>query len=240
MSSAKTVKENKIIKELINLLYEGCEIQENFIKEYRLSFRKQLFVFPHFFRYKSIVKVWINNVKRVLEENLPDSRYIVEFMYPTDRKKTVYDVSEWILELVNKLESHIYVLKEIIRELDSNKPNLIVNEKILVRNTGLILNETQATLKFKQHKQIDIQLTTQPIKFLILLLKDGNKRIIKDKEFADVLNLNSKYYTDDKIMAREIQFVRKELIKTLEKAGMKDKDIKQLIKRVKNTGYKSG
>lgn len=102
----------------------------------------------------------------------------------------------------------------------------------------LVLNKSKATLAYKNNQSINISLNKQDIKLLEMLLKNGD-RITEYIHVAKELQLNSfdKEYSN-KDVARNVQFVKKELHATLGKTGMTKEEVKNMILTITNTGYK--
>ena len=120
--------------------------------------------------------------------------------------------------------------------------NKVEMDKIMFGNQilscgNLLLDLRQAVLIYGNHPPIDISPDTSEIKFLSLLMR--NKRLTEYVEIAKKLNMNC-YSADrtNKEVAREVQFLKRDLNHILKKAGMTTKEINNTIVAKKNLGYK--
>ncbi len=108
----------------------------------------------------------------------------------------------------------------------------------LLEYGGIILNLSKATLQYKDNNQIEIQPDNKEIKFLKLLIQNkGN--VLKYEEIAKKMRLSFYYESALKaIVAREVQFLKRDLGNVLRKAGLTQKEITKMIITKKKVGYK--
>ncbi len=120
----------------------------------------------------------------------------------------------------------------------SDLPALInqANDKVL--ECGLLkINLDQSTIQFNDTSPIEISTGVNTIKFLIILME--NKRVVEYTEIAQKLKLNC--YHDgvtNKDVAREVQFLRRDLGDSLVKIGMNKTEVQGMFISKKNVGYK--
>lgn len=132
-------------------------------------------------------------------------------------------------------------IDERLEEHKTKKYHLLykAEDNILTWN-NLILNQNKSTLSYKDFLSVNIQLNTQAIKLLKMLIKNGNN-LTEYVVIAKELNLNSFHEgVGNKDIARDVQFVKKELNKILKKTGMSKEELGKMIISVRNTGFKLG
>ena len=115
----------------------------------------------------------------------------------------------------------------VVEELETIQPDNIYT------CGSLVINISAATLKYKDNPAVDIQPKNREIKFLVMLAK--NKNVVAYSEIATEIESTS---FGEEVIARAVQYLKRDLKPILKKAGMTDEEIKKMIKPVKNTGYK--
>lgn len=110
------------------------------------------------------------------------------------------------------------------------------NDKIL--ECGLLkINLDQSTIQFKDTSPAEISTGVNTIKFLIILME--NKRVVEYTEIAQKLKLNCYHEgSTNKDVAREVQFLRRDLSGFLVKIGMNRTEVQGMFISKKNVGYK--
>jgi len=180
----------------------------------------------------------LENEKVLVIKGEKPGEYFVEF--PAD------DYTEHIPELV-QLEIDIEQLKEYTSNfqkkysasattIESESAHPHKTTKKVLQCGGLKINIGKATLQYKNKPPLEISFANHAIKFLLLLL--NRDEIVEYTEIARELFLPSyREGIKNKAVARDIQFVRRDLGKTLKRAGMSGKEINAMIKPRKNSGY---
>jgi len=126
-------------------------------------------------------------------------------------------------------------------KVDTVSKKMIVSKDVKLKCGNLILDPSNATLKYKKNPPVEIQPDNIVIRFLKLLLINKNT-VLKYSQIARDLNLNcysvnpTKEY--DANIARNVQFIKRDLKKILKKVGLTQKEIDQMILSKKNVGYK--
>lgn len=119
---------------------------------------------------------------------------------------------------------------------DTQTPISPSNDKVLECGS-LKINLDQSTIQFNDTSPVEISTGVNTIKFLIILME--NKRVVEYTEIAQKLKLNC--YHDgvtNKDVAREVQFLRRDLGDSLVKIGMNKTEIQGMFISKKNVGYK--
>lgn len=96
------------------------------------------------------------------------------------------------------------------------------------------INSTNATLQYRNIQPIPVPLASDAIRLLILLIE--RNELVRYHEIAEELDLPG--YREgiaDKAIARDINFVRRDLGNILKQAGLKHPTV--IIKAVRNVGY---
>ena len=147
--------------------------------------------------------------------------------------------------MTNSYKSYLLALEEDVEKYPHDffsRDDSLKKKKVTLDNElkwgDLKLFPSTARLKYKDKKEIDIGLGTNPIKFLILLM-EGQGEVIQYIKIAEECQLscfNDK--ASNKSVSPEVQTVRRDLIKELERAGMLQEEASSMIKPVTNIGYK--
>lgn len=110
------------------------------------------------------------------------------------------------------------------------------------RNKSLVCGELkldvdQSVIQYKDNPPQEISTGINTIKLLITLME--NKRVVEYTEIAQKLKLNCYHEgVENKDVAREVQFLKRDLGKFLEKIGMSKTEIQKMFISKKNVGYK--
>ncbi len=133
--------------------------------------------------------------------------------------------------------------EEIKIKIGREKLLTVNNEAQIDKTEGLFtwgelsLNLLKGTMQYKNNKPKEITPEQDEIKFLVLLMKADT--ILEYKEIAKELEMNC--YHDgvtNSDVAREVNFIRRNLVTILKDTGMSDKDIKLMILTKRKAGYK--
>lgn len=170
-----------------------------------------------------------------------------EFKVEDTKKK--YDKIVQDLHEPNQLSEFKERYNKILGEIKSKSKNLDAspqkdtqtpispsNDKVLECGS-LKINLDQSTIQFNDTSPVEISTGVNTIKFLIILME--NKRVVEYTEIAQKLKLNC--YHDgvtNKDVAREVQFLRRDLGDSLVKIGMNKTEIQGMFISKKNVGYK--
>jgi len=104
----------------------------------------------------------------------------------------------------------------------------------------LLLDLKRGFLKYKNNNSILITPLNREIKLLeILMQKEGE--VVEYIELAGVMDLSCAHEgasNTDKVLRREVQLVKKILVKLLKNAGMTVKDVGNMIRSITKSGYK--
>lgn len=134
--------------------------------------------------------------------------------------------------MLNKIEKESGLKRVVNIESGSDRNDNFLEYK------HIILDLSKATLQYKNNKPIEIQPNNKEIKCLEILMR--NKEIVSNYvDIAKELNLNC--YHDKATqnnVAREVQFVKRDLNKVLKNAGLTKKEIDEMIITKKKVGYK--
>ena len=132
--------------------------------------------------------------------------------------------------------------EEIKIKIDRGKILTINNEVQANKTEGVFtwrklkLDLLKGILQYKNNKPTEISPTQDEIKFLILLIESD--QIVKYGEIADKLDLNCRASSDPQEIAKAVQYIRRNIVPILEKAGMTKSDIEDMILSKRNVGYK--
>ena len=103
---------------------------------------------------------------------------------------------------------------------------------------GLLkVNISQSTIQYKDNTVVEISTGNNIIKFLILLME--NRRVVEYIKIAKELKLN--FYHEgmaNEEVAREVHFLRRDLINYLKTLGMSKTETQQMLVTKRNVGYK--
>lgn len=128
-----------------------------------------------------------------------------------------------------------------LEEKDTSKLKTVTEEAIIKNKQfkcgNLEIDLEKGILKYKDQGAVDISPDKQEIKFLVLLLENTG-RIVKYAEIAKIVKGSTVENNKNKDIHREIQFLKRDLGASLKEKGLPAKEIKAMIKSVKNTGYK--
>ena len=136
-----------------------------------------------------------------------------------------------------------FVGEEIQIKIDREKILTVNSETQTNKTEGVFtwrelkLDPLKGTLQYKNNKPKEITTERDEIKFLILLMKTDT--ILEYKVIAKQLEMNC--YHDgvtNSDVAREVNFIRRNLATMLKDTGMTDKDIGAMILTKRKVGYK--
>jgi len=115
---------------------------------------------------------------------------------------------------------------------------LIPEKEKIIKIGELTVNLKKAQLQYKTNKAIEISPTKKEVVFLLLLIKNSNS-VIEYKDIAKELNLNCYHQNvTNEDVAREVQFLRRNLVGILRSARIPQSEIRKLIIAKTNLGYK--
>ncbi|MBU0569228.1 hypothetical protein KKB40_00410 [Patescibacteria group bacterium] len=100
----------------------------------------------------------------------------------------------------------------------------------------LKLDLPKGTLQYKNNNQVEISPTQDEIKFLVLLME--SYQIVTYGKIADKLDLNCRASSHPAEVAKAVQYLRRNVVPILEKAGMTRSEIEDMILSKRNAGYK--
>lgn len=101
----------------------------------------------------------------------------------------------------------------------------------------LKLDLSKGTLQYGNSSPIDVSPSEEEIMFLALLMK--TKRIVEYTEIARELKMNCYHPgATNEDLARNVQYLRRDIVPVLEKIGMPRSEIKRMIVSIRNKGYK--
>lgn len=100
----------------------------------------------------------------------------------------------------------------------------------------LKLDLLRGTMQYKNNKIAEISPTQNEIKFLVLLME--SYQIVTYGEIADKLDLNCRASSYPAEVAKAVQYLRRNVVPILEKAGMTRSEIEDMILSKRNVGYK--
>lgn len=128
------------------------------------------------------------------------------------------------------------VIKDYLDSLDNGIRDEIGNRVFSHKN--LYLNIIQGTIRYSNKPAVEISPATNEVKLLILLLE--NLRVVEYLEIAQKLELNSYHEgCTNKDMARDVQFIKRDLLKFLRvEVGIPKQEVKSLIITKRNLGFK--
>ena len=149
------------------------------------------------------------------------------------------DQSSELKERYNKILGEIRSKSKKLdasQQRDTQTPISPSDDKVL--ECGLLkINLDQSTIQFKESMPVEISTGVNTIKFLIILME--NKRVVEYIEIAQKLKLNCYHDgVENKDVAREVQFLRRDLGDFLVKIGMNKKEVQEMFISKKNVGYK--
>lgn len=140
-------------------------------------------------------------------------------------------------ETGNKVEPKKHEDKQIQLKTDYTQEDSSSSTDKVLECGSFKINLDQSTIQYKDGTPSEISTGINIVKLLILLIE--NKRVIPYTEIAQKLKLNCYHEgVTNKDVAREVQFLRRDLGDFLVKIGMSKTEIQGMFISKKNVGYK--
>lgn len=186
-------------------------------------------------------KAYLKEYKKIFGEDI-DDEYIFkereEILSGLERKDIISFEHEEFPGMISFTTTHLYddYYKKIRRQYEQVRSAVTDQESILEWN-NLKLNLLKGSLQYKNNPPQDVSPSEEEIMFLALLMRA--KRIVEYTEIARELKMNCYHpgVTNEDI-ARNVQYLRRDIVPILEKVGMTRGDIKRMIVSIRNRGYK--
>ena len=134
--------------------------------------------------------------------------------------------------------THLYddYYKEIEKQYTQIDSTVSEQQNIL-QWQELKLDLSKGTLQYKNSPPIDVSPSEEEIMFLAVLMRA--KRIVEYVEIARELKMNCYHQgVTNEDLARNVQYLRRDIVPVLEKIGMPRSEIKRMIVSIRNKGYK--
>lgn len=164
--------------------------------------------------------------EKVFEDK--DEPTIVEYSNKGSPEYTVFESHS--LKILKNFETYYSKYKFLFNPEISNPKKLVCRT--------LKIDLTRGSLRFKKNKPININIGSDAIKFLILLMKNKDE-ILTYRFIAKIIKpANYRIDKSDKTLGREIQFIYRDLYTILKKVKMNKQDIKSFIHNIRTQGYK--
>lgn len=155
-----------------------------------------------------------------------------------EEKKLLQIIDTSCLDKLGRFQGETVTVK-IDREYFNN-----LGGKVVAAQTGneltwkdLKVDLTKGILQYRNNKPIEITSEQDEIRFLVLLMRED--KILEYKEIAKQLEMNC--YHEGVInsdIAREVNFLKRNLATVLKRAGMRKNDIATMILTKRKVGYK--
>lgn len=111
------------------------------------------------------------------------------------------------------------------------------SKKKIVQFGNLTINLEKSYLQYKKKAPIEISPTSREIVLLMCLIKNAGS-IVEYLDIAKLLRPEESFDDyENKDVARDVQFVRRDLVKILKQAGIKKSELRKLIAAKTNLGY---
>lgn len=186
-------------------------------------------------------KPYLKEYRKIFGEDIEDLYIFKErtdILSGLEKKGIISFEPEDLPGMISFTTSHLYYdyYKKIMKQYKQIRSSLIEEEDILEWKT-LKLNLSKGTLQYKNNSPKDVSPGEEEIKFLALLMRA--KRIVEYTEIARELKMNCYHpgITNEDI-ARNVQYLRRDIVPILEEVGMTRSDIKRMIVSIRNRGYK--
>jgi len=161
---------------------------------------------------------------------------IAEIEYATFQTENVSLSTQidYLLTIKDLIDS--YTPKQPGKNYSKDNKKLFVSSHSFYKLNNITLNLENATLAFK-NKEIEISPSTSPIRLLELLIINAGK-IVEYKDIGRHLGMNC-YYPGitNKDIARDIQFIKNDLVNILSLVGMEKNNINRFITTKTGLGY---
>lgn len=186
-------------------------------------------------------KAYLKEYKKIFGKDIDDDyifRERVEILGGLERKDIIDFEHEEFPGMISFTTTHLYYdyYKKIKKQYKQIRSEIVEQENVLEWKT-LKLNLSKGNLQYKNNPPQDVSPSEEEIMFLALLMKA--KRIVEYKEIARELKMNCYHPgVNNEDVARNVQYLRRDLVPILEKVGMTRDDIKRMIISIRNQGYK--
>lgn len=110
-------------------------------------------------------------------------------------------------------------------------------EEKIIQFGNITLNVKKSFLQYKKNPPVEISPTSREIVLLTYLINNTNS-IVEYLDIAKLLNPAENYdYLSNTDVARQVQFVRRDLVKILKRAGLTRSELRKLITAKTCLGY---
>ena len=186
-------------------------------------------------------KPYLKEYKKIFGEDI-DEQYIfkerAEILNGLERKGIIGFEHEEFAGWISFTTTHLYYdyYKKMMGQYKQIRSKIVEQENVLEWR-DLKLNLSRGTLQYKKNLPKDVSPSEAEIMFLAFLMR--TKRIVEYTEIARELKMNCYHpgVTNEDI-ARNVQYLRRDIASILEEVGMTRSDIKGMIASIRNRGYK--
>ena len=168
----------------------------------------------------------------------------MQLWQPVTEDSKMVHLNDTQIEIFPKRFTKLFeTLKQLVDDLESKtlepELNQVSKKKLVTDNEekyvcgDLEVNISQAYIKYKDNKPLDIQPKNREIKFLVLLIKNQD-RVVEYSKIAQEIESTS-FVSEE--TNRAGQYLKRDVRPILKEAGIGDKEISNMIRAVRKTGY---
>ena len=171
--------------------------------------------------------------------------YNVGFMYLRNIG-AIKDFSTLPHQFYSEITLDLEKFRSVSEEITEIKGKSTKHDRVSGSSSDLVwrnlkINTVAQTMQYRNGSAVEISLTTNRVKLLVMLMRKRGE-VVEYIDIAKALDLNCcKTNSTNADVAREVQFIRRDLIKFLkEKIGMEKAEIDKMIIVKMNDGYRLG
>ena len=186
-------------------------------------------------------KTYLKEYRKIFGGDISDEyifRERIEILSGLEKKDIISFEPEDFPGQISFTTSHLYYdyYKRIMKQYKQIQ-SIIIEQEDILEWKDLKLNLSKGTLQYKNNPPRDVSPGEKEIMFLAFLIRAN--RIVEYFEIARELNMNC-YHPGvaNKDVARNVNFLRRDIVPILEGVGMSRNEIKKMIVSVRNKGYK--